>query len=667
MQRCFACFREYGESYGICPFCGRERIVQPKEPVYLRPGSWVGEESRYQIGEAVGAGGFGIVYKAWDGKLNTVVAIKEFFVSRLMTRAEGERDIIVTRKSQEEFGYRRDRFLAEARNMAKFSSHPNIPHVYEYFEENNTAYIVMELLEGMTLSEFLAEKGGRLEPELAVSIACELGEAVKALHGEGIIHRDIAPDNVFLCYGEDLKVKLMDLGAARLEDVSDEVIDIILKPGYSPPEQYDNSSSIGPWTDIYALGATLYMMLTGVKPEESTNRKITDSVRYPRELNEEIPENISNTVMKAMALEKHLRFSKTDDFLKALQGKKKVDTIEQERQKRRRRRNRSILAAALVVLLTGIGLWQYFEAKREKVDLKEAVIQVWYPVEEGSQRGEAMEAVLADFKEKFPLVTVEARAIPAQTYLSELERAAAAGALPQLFYSSGAGQALLDQALSAEAVLKEDQAAECLFLDQLPTYYGHTKQIPLGFELPVAVVITDGPVSIDYSVDSFVEPADFGKGTVITLDLMKGFIETKNFRDGNSSLSDPLMDDREAFFNQKANSSPVLLTSTMVINEVRERLTDYTKKIVFYDGEKVYGRFLYEWSLGTGSREQEAAAERLLAWMLGNVYQSILMISEASDGELPLNETCLLAKLENRYLEPLRRFPELYKRAIFER
>ena len=99
MQRCYACFKEYGEGFGLCPWCGREKITYPEEPIYLSPGTIIGE--RYLLGEAVGAGGFGIVYKAWDNKLETIVAVKEFFVSRLMTRAEGEKTVIVSRKSQD--------------------------------------------------------------------------------------------------------------------------------------------------------------------------------------------------------------------------------------------------------------------------------------------------------------------------------------------------------------------------------------------------------------------------------------------------------------------------------------------------------------------------------------------------------------------------------------
>ncbi|MBQ5474525.1 MAG: serine/threonine protein kinase, partial [Lachnospiraceae bacterium] len=164
-----------------------------------------------------------------------------------------------------EFSYRKERFLAEARPMAKFGDHRSIPNVFEFFEENNTAYIVMECLTGVPLNEYAKQNNNNIDPDFAIMIANEVGNALKSLHAEKIIHRDVAPDNIFICSGKELKIKLMDLGAAKLTDATDDVIDIILKPGYSPPEQYNNEKNIGPWTDIYALGATLYAMITGIK------------------------------------------------------------------------------------------------------------------------------------------------------------------------------------------------------------------------------------------------------------------------------------------------------------------------------------------------------------------------------------------------------------------
>lgn len=194
MIRCLSCFNQYDEQYNICPHCGQETHVNPVEPIHLAPGTILC--NRYVIGTAVGAGGFGIVYRAWDQKLESIVAVKEFFVNRLVTRAAGVKDLIVTHKGKSEFEYRKQRFLAEARTMAKFGSHRSIPNVFEFFEENNTVYIVMELLHGASLSEYIATNGGKIDVDFATMIANEVGNALISLHAEGITHCDVAPDNI---------------------------------------------------------------------------------------------------------------------------------------------------------------------------------------------------------------------------------------------------------------------------------------------------------------------------------------------------------------------------------------------------------------------------------------------------------------------------------------
>ena len=153
MRKCFSCFKDFDGDFAVCPHCGQVIVTKPLVAIHLAPGTILAE--RYILGTAVGAGGFGIVYRAWDSKLETIVAVKEFFVTRLMTRAEGLKGVIVNKKSQMEFDYRKERFLAEARTMARFGAHRNIPNVFEFFEENGTAYIVMELLQGYPLNDYI--------------------------------------------------------------------------------------------------------------------------------------------------------------------------------------------------------------------------------------------------------------------------------------------------------------------------------------------------------------------------------------------------------------------------------------------------------------------------------------------------------------------------------
>lgn len=654
MKICYSCFHQYDSIHAVCPHCGHPEILRPKEPIHLAPGTVLA--GRYILGEAVGSGGFGIVYRAWDAKLEAIVAVKEFFASRLMTRAVGTRNVIISKKAQEEFTYRKARFLAEARTMAKFGSHRSIPNVFEFFEENNTAYIVMELLQGMALNSYLYQCGGKIDVDFAIMIANEVGNALKSLHEQGIIHRDVAPDNIFICSGKELRIKLMDLGAAKLADTTDDVIDIILKPGYSPTEQYENSKNIGPWTDIYALGATVYAMLCGGKPDESTNRKIADTVVPPAQRNPAVSENLSNTVMKAIALDKHMRFKNIPEFLKALNGGKKVVTLARERRRRSFRRFSGIAAAFLVVAAIGGTVLHSYSQKRSEQYLKPADIDVWYSVAEGSQESTAMESVVADFRSTFEDVNISLRAIPEAEYAKALAQAAAEGNLPDLFESTGMSGAVLDAARDAKGILQSQQAAECLFLSQYSDYYEDTKQIPLGIEVPMAYVITNGAAFLEYESDFFGNINDFS-GAVIAGDARCTALLQANFPGAELADSSLFLDNNE-------NQAAVFLSSTMALNQVRQTLTNYEKAYIYPNTDAVICAFTYEWSLGAGSTNEKAAAEKLLCWMLGSVYQNTLMVSQCNDGQIPVNETVFHAKLENRSLTALE---DIYRQFRFTR
>lgn len=656
MKRCYTCFQEFEEEYEICPFCGQIYTEKPDEPVYLSPGTELAK-GRYILGKQIGAGGFGIVYRAYDTKLETIVAIKEFFVSRLMTRAAGIPEVIVSKKNSEEFEYRKTRFLAEARTMAQFGNHRNITNVFEFFEENKTAYIVMELLEGMTLSEYLKQCGGKLDYELAVEVALEVGNALKSLHEKQIIHRDVAPDNIFLCSTREIRIKLLDFGAARLADSTDDIIDIILKPGYSPPEQYDKTGNIGPWTDIYALGATLYAILTGEKPDESTNRKTLDIVVPPAQLNPEISENLNNTILKAMALERHLRFRNMDEFLAAIRGERKVITLAAEKKRRNIKRALQIAGACVILAAVIVAALQIFSVKQDEVGLDPTTIRVWYEAAEGSAEQEAMETVRDHFEETFPGVILELTVYPEEEYPQAIEAALSEGSLPQLFESTSLSDSLLQEARDVDAVMETEPFQTALFLDQYETYYKDHKRMPLAVEVPMAAVIISGAVGLDYEEDYFQSPEDFGADVVISADSGRKELMEMNFPGITAAPEDE-------FFNSTSNVSPVLLTSSMEINEIHTLLNTYMLDYVFYNGSPARGRFIYEWSLGPGEEAQTAAAERLLSWMLGNVYQSYLMVTLCQDGQIPVHAACFESKTADSDLSPVARIADSY---VFER
>ena len=635
MSLCYSCFKEYDSRFGICPFCGSETITEPKEKIHLPPGTLLAE--RYIIGTAIGEGGFGVVYKAYDQKFGCIVAIKEFFSSRLFTRYPGERDVKVSRKNAEEFKYRKNRFLTEARFIARYNSNNNIVGVLDHFEENGTAYIVMQLLQGVSLSQYLVQKGGKIGRDEAVSIIEQVCAALHDLHKDNIIHCDIAPDNIVLLDG--LKVKVFDFGAAKLADSEDVAIDICMKPGYSPPEQYDQSNNLGAWTDIYAVGATLYHMLSGIKPDESTNRKVADTVVPLHQLDPEIPENLSNTVMKAMAVEKHMRFRSVDELTAALAGEKKVVSLEKEKKRRRLKRLGGIAAACLLAAGAGLLVWNAYSDKRTEQYLEPAELSVWYSVSEGSGEQAAMESIKEDFESKFPDVKLELKAIPEAAYEAEIRGAVESGSLPQLFESSGLSDELLDTARDVQSVTGSEQARDCLFLDMYNDYYSTSKRVPLAIEAPVACVITAGKTSVSYEGNVFSELSDLGTDSIAIDDDCRGLIE-KNFS------SDWLPE--SSFMDNESNTCAVMLSSTIHINVVRTKLTKYEKKFVFAGADKVKCDFIYEWSLGRGSKSQEKAADRLLCWMLGNVYQNKLMVSIASDGQIPLNRDCFDDKCSGR-------------------
>ncbi len=664
MTRCFYCFHLYDEKYEVCPHCGHIAITKPKEPIQLAPGTLLAD--RYIIGASEGAGGFGIVYRAWDIKLEVVVAVKEFFLSRIMTRAEGQQQVIINKKNQTEYVYRKKRFLAEARTMAKFGTHHSIPNVYEYFEANDTAYIVMELLDGMPLNQYL-EKNGRVNLEFAMYVANEVGNALISLHKEGIIHRDVAPDNIFISTGGEIRIKLMDFGAAKLMDSTDEVIDKVLKPGYSPYEQYVDSGKIGPWTDVYALGATLYMLLSGVKPPEASNRKRSqdegeaDGILPLNQINPEIPENISAAIMRSLAVESQWRFKSVADFLDALTGTRKVRTVEQEKKHRRHRRLSGILIAVAFLAVASIIVFHYMNKEMAEEGLKKATISVWIIDDGVSSKVKAMEEIADDFHAKFGEVKVEVEAIPAGEYQKRLKEAADTDSMPNLFESTNVPSNILEQSIDLKNVLKSSQAKECLFIDQYNNYYSDKKRVPLAIEIPVAYVITNGPVFVSYDGYTFASPEAF-PADLIAMDERYAALLRENFTLKGAKGSGSFLELTE---ENADTGSAVLLSSTMAINDIRDMKYQY--KVAYYDTDEITCRFVFEWSIGQGTDDEIRASERLLSWMMGNVYQQKLMLNSGSGKripEIPVNRDSFLTKAEElNYLKPVL---NIYTKFVFQ-
>lgn len=351
-QVCINCFKETN-GYEICPHCGCVQNDKPKQLNHLYP--FVELNNRYIIGRVVNNGGFGVVYKAYDKNLSTIVAIKELFPTQnsMVTRVPGTTNVITySGEKGEHFENQKKRFLTEAKTMSKLSYCESIVDVYDFFEENNTAYLVMEFLDGITLREYMNMYPEKMSFKDTIDIIEPVMKALIAVHKENIIHCDVSPDNVFIT--ENGKVKLIDFGAAKLsEDEKEKSITVVAKPGYTPPEQYRSKSKIKPYTDVYATGAMIYRMVTNKLPEESVDRLEKDELAKPTSLGADIPLYAEKSIMKAMALDENARFKNMQDFLLALKGKKKADFPEKELKRKKIIRWTSF---ASVIVIAGIAI-----------------------------------------------------------------------------------------------------------------------------------------------------------------------------------------------------------------------------------------------------------------------------------------------------------------------
>jgi serine/threonine protein kinase len=301
-----------------CPTCGRPFDLPPRSPLQLKPRTLLHEQ--YLIGRALGDGGFGITYLSWDLGLESRLAIKEYMPNGVAGRSGGESKVVpYTEQTKQEFEWGLDRFLEEARVLKKFSNHPGIVSVDTVFKDNGTAYLVMEFLDGVTFEEFLSRRGGKITFETAMRVALPSMDALAAVHAEGILHRDISPDNIYLTRAG--KVKLIDFGAARNAlGQKSRNLSIILKEGYAPEEQYRASGIQGPWTDVYAMAATLYHAITGRIPQPALDRQAQDKLQWPSQLQVQIDPRIEAALMKALSIKAADRFQSMEDFKAALTG-----------------------------------------------------------------------------------------------------------------------------------------------------------------------------------------------------------------------------------------------------------------------------------------------------------------------------------------------------------
>ena len=318
---CYGCFQE--KEPGVCPHCGYD---DKEEQPYLALPRGTILNGRYLTGKVLGIGGFGITYLGYDLTLDIKVAIKEYMPSGMATRYTDGYTVTLTGRTEKEYAAGMERFLDEARILAKLQNLPNIVSVHNYFKENNTAYFVMEYIEGMSLKEYLAERGNVIPYTEALAILLPVMKALCEVHSMNLIHRDISPDNIYItASGES---RLLDFGAARFSLGDNKSVSVILKHGYAPEEQYSSHGNQGPWTDIYAMGATMYRCATGTVPPDSIERMRNDNIKRPSELGVRMPPVIEGAIMKALSVKTSDRYSNMEAFVEVLSGKKTASVTE---------------------------------------------------------------------------------------------------------------------------------------------------------------------------------------------------------------------------------------------------------------------------------------------------------------------------------------------------
>lgn len=362
-----------------CPYCGWIDSENLETGQHIPPGTIL--QGKYLLGRVLGQGGFGITYLAWDLDLNVKLAIKEYLPRDFATRVLGQTAVSVyPGEAATFFEEGREKFLEEARTLARFEEHPNIVSVRDFFRENQTAYFVMNYIEGVTLKEYVKQHGDRLDFNMALAIMLPVMDALAEVHTQGILHRDISPDNIFIT--EKGIVKLLDFGAAR-QAVGEhsKSMSVILKPGYAPEEQYRSRGSQGPWTDVYAVGATFYRILCGQVPPDSLDRMAGEELIAPSQMSVSLPPESEAALLKALAVNAGERFQSMREFQQALTGKapssdRERDIAEGDHRKDRQALEKSggegkptprMLVAGIIAIILSLmagGAWWLFSTEQ---------------------------------------------------------------------------------------------------------------------------------------------------------------------------------------------------------------------------------------------------------------------------------------------------------------
>jgi len=260
-DNCPNCFQKTNGG-SLCRQCGFD-IATMKMPFSSLP-LFTTLNNRYLLGRTLGKGGFGITYIAKDNSNGRICAIKEYIPSEYAIRDKNNQNIcpFPDTKSKYVFEHGKEKFVEEARNLIKLINNPVVVDILHYFTQNNTSYLVMEYLDGQDLRKMAKANGGTVNPEFAKTVLVTVASSLMEIHRMNILHRDLSPENIIIT--KNNQIKLIDFGAARnFVSNQNKGMSILLKPGFAPPEQYNTKGAQGPWSDVYALCATFYTIVSG--------------------------------------------------------------------------------------------------------------------------------------------------------------------------------------------------------------------------------------------------------------------------------------------------------------------------------------------------------------------------------------------------------------------
>ena len=355
---CLGCMKIKTRGEKQCPYCGFDAQKYEKNSRWLPLQHIL--NGKYLLGKVIGEGGFGITYIGWDLNMEVRIAIKEYFPVGLASRELSNRSrytiSALTGEKRSYYSHGLQKFTEEARSLAKFYQLDGIVSVKDFFYENETAYMVMEYVDGVTMKEYLNAHGGRLAATEALQLLEPVIRSLEVIHREQIIHRDISPDNLMIT--RDGHIKLIDFGAARMSCKDENhTFTIILKHGYAPLEQYQTKGKQGPWTDVYALCATIYRIIAGVLPPNAMDRIVKDELKSFEQTGCKVPAGLTEIVIKnGMALQVSKRYQNMEDLYAALYQGKNISRTVKDAEQGRASGDRKMSYAGIIAVICGSGV-----------------------------------------------------------------------------------------------------------------------------------------------------------------------------------------------------------------------------------------------------------------------------------------------------------------------